>query len=343
MRYNKSMTKSTKSEFLTGVNLGGWLVLEKWMTPSLFKGTDAVDEFTFMQTAGSAEKIEGHRKGFITQADFAWLANNGVNAVRIPVGYWLFDGDMPYTPAVKHLDWAMKMANAYNIKVLIDLHGAKGSQNGRDHSGRIGKSMWYKSVAYRKQTIDVLEKIARRYRDEPSLWGIELLNEPKFGLFHFKLRHFHHQAYRRLVSIVRPETVIVFHDAFTPRLMSGSLPAVNRYPVIMDVHWYQFASIWQKWQKLARYFAKVRRRAALLRKLQRLQPVVIGEWSVVLSGEILKGLSKKERLEAFRRHGEQQLQTYSHSAGWFYWTYKTEGRGIWHFRSLIEDGVIILK
>ena len=27
-----------------GVNLGNWLVLEKWMNPSLFAGVDAEDE-----------------------------------------------------------------------------------------------------------------------------------------------------------------------------------------------------------------------------------------------------------------------------------------------------------
>ena len=32
---------------LRGVNLGGWLVLEKWMTPSLFDGTAAADETYF--------------------------------------------------------------------------------------------------------------------------------------------------------------------------------------------------------------------------------------------------------------------------------------------------------
>ena len=28
-----------------GVNLGNWLVLEKWMSPSLFDGTTAEDEY----------------------------------------------------------------------------------------------------------------------------------------------------------------------------------------------------------------------------------------------------------------------------------------------------------
>ena len=29
---------------IKGVNLGNWLVLEKWMSPELFEGTEAEDE-----------------------------------------------------------------------------------------------------------------------------------------------------------------------------------------------------------------------------------------------------------------------------------------------------------
>ena len=36
--------------------------------------------------------------------------------------------------------------------------------------------------------------------------------------------------------------------------------------------------------------------------------------------------------------GEAQLTAYESGAlAWFYWTYKTEAPGIWHFRSLVED------
>lgn len=31
--------------YINGVNLGNWLVLEKWMSPTLFYGTDAEDEY----------------------------------------------------------------------------------------------------------------------------------------------------------------------------------------------------------------------------------------------------------------------------------------------------------
>lgn len=328
---------------MRGVNLGGWLILEKWMTPSLFAGTKAIDEYTFMQATDAAEKIEQHRKTFITEEDFQWLQRNGINAIRIPIGYWIFDGDSPYTPAIKYLDWAVIMADKYHLKVLIDLHGLKGSQNGKDHSGRIGKSEWHKEKIYRQQSIDTLERIAKRYYNEAAVWGIELINEPKFGWVQWKLRRFYSQAYARLTAVARPGTVIVFHDAFAPRLLNGALKAAKEYPVALDIHWYQFGDKWHKRQTVERYFAKVRRRATLLRQLQRTQPVIIGEWSVVLSGEILAGRSKAQAQLAFRQHGEKQLETYKNAAGWFYWTYKTEGRGIWHFRSLVEDGVISFK
>lgn len=31
--------------YIKGVNLGNWLVLEKWMNPTLFDGTTADDEY----------------------------------------------------------------------------------------------------------------------------------------------------------------------------------------------------------------------------------------------------------------------------------------------------------
>ena len=164
---------------LRGVNLGGWLIVEKWMTPSLFADTDAVDEYTFMQTPGARVKLRSHQKNFIREDDFKWMANNGVQAIRIPVGYWLFDGDDPYVSCIGYLDWAFRMAAKYDLQVLVCLHGAPGSQNGHDHSGRIGKALWHQSFAYQQRTLEVLMRIATRYRAHSQFWGLELLNEPR--------------------------------------------------------------------------------------------------------------------------------------------------------------------
>ena len=41
------------------------------MTPSMFAGTDARDEYTFMGTPGAAAKLRRHHETFITDDDFA--------------------------------------------------------------------------------------------------------------------------------------------------------------------------------------------------------------------------------------------------------------------------------
>ena len=79
-----------------GVNLGSWLILEKWMTPSVFAGApDSVnDEYQLCRHLGPAEaerRLKAHWDSWITEADFVQMKNAGVNHVRIPIGYWAFD------------------------------------------------------------------------------------------------------------------------------------------------------------------------------------------------------------------------------------------------------------
>lgn len=71
-----------------GVNLGGWFVLEPWITPSLFnaqKGA-AVDEFSLTKVLGkdaAQSTLEQHWSSFITQDDFTRIAAAGLNHVRM--------------------------------------------------------------------------------------------------------------------------------------------------------------------------------------------------------------------------------------------------------------------
>ncbi|QQS22058.1 cellulase family glycosylhydrolase [Candidatus Saccharibacteria bacterium] len=327
---------------LCGVNLGGWLVLERWMTPSLFEGTSAVDEYTFMQTPGAREKIRHHQKTFITEADWHWMAANGIEAVRIPVGYWILEGEAPYVSSIGRLDWAFTMAAKYRIKLLLCLHGAPGGQNGRDHSGRIGRVDWYRTRQLRMQTIDILEELAHRYRDEPEFWGLELLNEPRPGLLQWKLRLFYNQAYRRLRSILRPTTQIVFHDAFTPRLLSGAIIGALRNRVTMDIHWYHFTFWAHKWLPLRYYYPLVHWHGRLIIALRCWQNVIVGEWNGIIAGEILDKVPTSGHAAVVREHVRRQLQAYATADAWFYWSYKTDDRGVYHFRSMIEDGEIVI-
>jgi len=327
---------------LRGVNLGGWLVIEKWMTPTLFAGTHADDEYSFMQTPGAAQKIEHHRRTFISESDFIWMSTHGVNAIRIPIGYWLFAHDGPFTATLRHLDWAMDMANTYNLSVVIDLHALPGSQNGFDHSGKIGKAHWFRHAENRQKTIEVLKKIAIRYKDHQRFWGLQLINEPKVGIFQFKLRTFYHQAYQQLSAILTPHTRIIFSDAFSPRLFSGWLP---RQPIttVMDVHKYQMTTLMAQHFSIAWYMKRLQRYRPLLARLSRRQPIIIGEWSGALRQSTYDRVPVAQHAQLTRDYIAQQLQTFDDVAGWFYWSYKTEQPGVWDFKSQVEAGIILVK
>jgi aryl-phospho-beta-D-glucosidase BglC (GH1 family) len=66
-----------------GVNLGGWLVLEPWITPTLFDNTgnsNIIDEWTFGQLqdrATATAALQNHWNTFITEDDFVQIAAAG--------------------------------------------------------------------------------------------------------------------------------------------------------------------------------------------------------------------------------------------------------------------------
>ena len=75
------------------MNIGGWLVLEPWITPSLFDNLNdksIVDEFTLGQKLGQDAALEILRKhwdSWVTWEDFKKIKDSGFNLVRIPIGY----------------------------------------------------------------------------------------------------------------------------------------------------------------------------------------------------------------------------------------------------------------
>ena len=324
-----------------GVNLGGWLVLEKWLTPSVFAGTDAVDEYTFMRQKDAKQRITHHRKTFITEKDFDWMARSGVTIVRIPVGYWLFDAIDGFEPTVSYLDKAMKWAERRNMHVLIDLHAVRGSQNGFDNSGRAGKARWYANKGYHEQAMRLLKRIAERYCDSPALWGIEIMNEPVPGRHVMMLMKFYRDVYTLLDAILLPNTKIVFHDAFRPLVYMWSFAGMTkRRQLIMDVHWYGYGL---KTNNLTNYL----RRSAAARKMlltvtQLRHPVIVGEWSSVLPQRFFDVRPAHEHYELLRQNIAMQRRIYEQAAGWMYWNYKAEGSGMWNFRSLVEEGIITI-
>ena len=339
---NPSYTRyMTTRHALRGVNLGGWLIVEKWMTPSIFEGTDAVDEFTLSQTQSGRERIAHHRDMFIEESDFAWLAEHDVELLRIPFGYWLFRETEEYVSGVEKLDWAMEMAEKYHLKVLLDFHALPGSQNGNDHSGRIGDMKWFDDSVHRIESIKICLEAAARYKNSPALWGFEIINEPYFMWWkQWKLRKYYLVTYRRLMKLLPDHVYVTFSDAFRPWLLAGALWDNRRQRVAMDIHWYSFGVNWQKLPTLAAYYRIVKKRIRTLKWLQKIHPVIVGEWSMMLAQESYDKLEGQSLQAAEKDHLQQQLDAYDSALAHIYWSYKTESLGGWNYRDIVEKGLL---
>ncbi|MCU9612692.1 cellulase family glycosylhydrolase [Caldibacillus lycopersici] len=192
---------------LRGTNAGGWLVMEQWMTP-----TDSPDLLTTINTLtdrfgedAAWELLDVYQDHYWTKDDFDNLKAEGMNSVRLPFTYFDMlneDGTLKES-AFKRLDWFIKEASKRKLYVILDMHGAPGSQNGKDHSGDItypDKGNLYGNEENMKKTIYLWTEIAKRYKDEKYVAGYDLLNEPG-GASGIEQFTFYDQLYQAVRSV----------------------------------------------------------------------------------------------------------------------------------------------
>lgn len=360
---------NTGSNKIRGVNLGSWLVLEKWMVPSMFEGLEATDETTWCVEMGerAAERLRRHWDTFITREDFEWIARRGLNTVRIPVGHWLFGGEYPYhrtygdnrhpfvTGGVEVLDRAMGWAAELGLKVLVDLHAAPGCQNGFDNGGIKDVCEWHTRPEYIAFSLDVLERIAERYRDHPALYGIEALNEPRWDVPTDVIKAYYLEAYARIRKHCDPERVaVVIHDGFrSHREFLGFMQAPAFRNVVFDIHRYQcFAreDIDMDIQGHMHKAAMEWRDEVDAIHAELGLPTICGEWSLGLDLKVvslwaegpynhaLEHMDDFQQTVATRGYASAQLVTFEKLRGWFFWNYRTETTPAWCFRDSVERG-----
>lgn len=128
------------------------------------------------------------------------------------------------------------------MKVIVDLHAAEGSQNGNDHSSsRDGSQEWGKSDTSIQNTVDVIEFLTKRYASSPSLFAMELLNEPVApGVTLDMLKKFYQAGYNAVRRHSSTAYVIL-----SQRLELGPQDDRELFPLasgfqksVIDVHYY---------------------------------------------------------------------------------------------------------
>lgn len=330
---------------MQGVNLGGWLVLERWITPSLFADTSATDEYSLCRNypALAQERITQHRSSFINERTIAQIAQRGFNTVRLPIGYWLFGSSEPFVAGADvYVDKLFEWCDKHAIGVILDIHAVVGSQNGWDHSGRSGEIGWGHGSTV-SETLDFLDRLMVRFGNKPALVGLEVLNEPHWQVDIGLLIDYYRQAYQ-IVRAKQPNLIVIMSDSFRPHDLVKKLKKEDFTEVLLDVHLYQLFTEADRALTFEGHIQKTETEwAKLLKKLNRQFPIIVGEWSSAMH-ELHQPIEQPEHVNYYTQdHYDSYFKSQrdvfdSVGVHWTYWTAKTEQGGPW---SLLDNPLFL--
>lgn len=326
------------------VNLASWFVHESWMTPSVFDcaAGDGVSEIDIAYGWGSATNarsvLERHWDTFISESDFQYLQTAGINTVRLPIGYWnlgpsfcegtAFAGAADvYKNSWSRVVRAINMAGVYGLGVLVDLHGAVGSQNGQDHSGvSDGEATLFSDPGNMDKTINLLIYLIQQLVRVNNVVGIEILNEPRYvdGLESF---------YNRAIDAMRGADAdaakfpIYLHNGFDMDRFSQYLSGRSDFTV-EDHHSYFVYTDADRRQSAVEHAKNVQSTVSssihgASDKIRR--NMVVGEFSCALTPESISASSYQDAEVARKDFCRGQIATYAErTGGWHFWGYLKE-------------------
>ena len=298
-RGGRFVTADGRSLVLKGINLGNWLMPEGYMFDlEVAKSPRAIYAATerLLGRAESEAFWRRFRQTFIQREDIDLIASLGFNTVRVPLHYALFEGSAD-AEGWALLDQLITWCEAAGLYVVLDLHAAPGGQTGINHDDGTGLPLLFYVSGFQNRTVAVWRAIAERYRDEPTVLGYDLLNEP-IAPYHdvAYLNPRLEPLYRRLVSEIRavdPNHVIILAGAqWSSNFGVFGTPFDDNLAYTYHVFW----------------AAPIR---ATLRQFLNFHylhgvPIWLGE-----SGE-----ADDDWIEAFRKLHER------YGIGWCFWTYK---------------------
>ena len=179
----------------------------------------------------------------------------------------------PYGPYVGCMDgakdkikWLLDTCEKYNIKVLLDVHAVRGSQNGFDNSGIANKTTWtdenhfehwnhawgewmgpwgdnrykYINLDNIDWAVGTIDGLLDEWGHHPAVYAIEPVNEPWWSSDLPLLKGYYRRVHAHMKAKA-PQLKFVFHDSF--HFGAGDWNDMfdddeDYSNVIMDTHFY---------------------------------------------------------------------------------------------------------
>ncbi|WP_428328301.1 glycoside hydrolase family 5 protein [Mucilaginibacter sp.] len=177
---------NNKPFLMRGTNLGNWLVPEGYMFKFKDISSPRLINEAFLELLGPEETSifwKKYQDTYITAADIHFLKASGMNSIRIPFNYRLFTtesymGQNNPNRGFELLDRVVGWCKKEGLYVILDMHCAPGGQTGDNIDDGYGYPFLFKSSAMRQLTADIWKRIAAHYKNETTILGYDLLNEP---------------------------------------------------------------------------------------------------------------------------------------------------------------------
>jgi endoglucanase len=241
---------------LTGVNLGGWMVMEPWMTPADSSGLP--DEYSIIQTLDNRfgvtteqSLIQTYRQSWITSSDLDNIKAQGLNVVRVPVWWGDFytlsslgtANPVMRSDAFAVLDAFVTAASEHGIYTIIDMHGVFGGQSVSDDTGQENQNQYWTNANDQANTQLMWSAIAAHYNGNAWIAGYDLLNEPSGAPSNDAVITQLENLYTT-VRAADPTHIIFMEGTFGNPWGWGSLPdpaSEGWTNVVYEMHEYQYA------------------------------------------------------------------------------------------------------
>jgi endoglucanase len=317
--------------YLRGFGLGGMLHMENFIDG--YPGNEEAMREGLLQVMGEAKYnlfFDNFLKSYFTEPDAEYIHSLGLNLIRIPINYHLFEDDM--NPGVikegafEHLDRVIDLCAKYQIYTIIDLHALPGFQNQHWHSDNpTHKALLWKHKDFQDRALHLWEVIAERYKNKEWVAGYDLINEPAdpTGKQVFP----YYKRLREAIRKIDPDHILFIEgnkyatefDMFTEELWKDVVYTNHDYATPGFITGGDYPGYTGK-----KYFDKDTLEKDFLRKsafmLNNKVPVWVGEFGPVYVGDQKKDEMRyqilKDQLNYFEKY----------KVSWCIWLYKDLGR-----------------
>ncbi|KAI6756965.1 hypothetical protein HG530_011563 [Fusarium avenaceum] len=350
---------------IRGVNLGSQFIIERWMAEESWKtmGCSAYnDEWQCVKGIGQDKAnaaFKKHWETWITEDDIKQIASLGLNAVRIPVGYWMYEDIIQageYWPrgGIWHLDRIVGWCKKHGIYVLIGLHSAPGisSPNEQFTGHSVPDPQFYKPENY-ERAYKFLEWMTKRIHTNgnyTTVGMLEVLNEP-VHVAKWKaeaadmIKNYYPNAYKRIQAMegyLKVAEADRLHVQFMGKSWGSGDP---RTYLPDDEHIFFDAHRYLSFDNRIAGNKKAYIQTACNDDMGR--HVFVGEWSLSVNSTL-------KNTDEFKVDGQEtwykaywaaQAESFEKSDGWFFWSWKCDGKlgkqdWRWCYQSAVAAGVI---